>query len=74
MGEIRHERSGHTGRFVWLCAGERFAEMSCTVAGTRVIIDHIDVHDRLRGTGAASRLVAAAVEWVRWENARLMRR
>ena len=46
--------------------------MTYTVAGTRVIIDHTDVDDALRGTGAGKKLVAAAVEWARAENARLM--
>ena len=45
--------------------GERLAEMTYTVAGSRVIIDHTDVDDRLRGTGAGKKLVAAAVEWAR---------
>jgi predicted GNAT family acetyltransferase len=72
MDEIRHERSGHKGGFVWLRDGERLAEMTYTVAGTRIIIDHTDVDDRLRGQGAGKKLVAAAVEWARKENARLM--
>jgi uncharacterized protein len=67
MDEIRHERSGHKGAFVWLRDGERLAEMTYSVAGTRVIIDHTDVDDRLRGTGAGKKLVAAAVEWARKE-------
>ena len=46
--------------------------MTYSVAGTRVIIDHTDVDDRLRGTGAGRKLVAAAVEWARKENAHLM--
>ena len=72
MDEIRHERSGHKGAFAWLRDGERLAEMTYTVAGTRIIIDHTDVDDRLRGTGAGAKLDAAAVEWARKENARLM--
>jgi len=72
MDEIRHERAGHKGAFVWLRDGERLAEMTYTVAGSRVIIDHTDVDDRLRGTGAGARLVAAAIDWARKENARLM--
>jgi predicted GNAT family acetyltransferase len=46
--------------------------MTYTVAGTRVIIDHTDVDDRLRGTGMGRQLVDAAVQWARQENARLM--
>jgi predicted GNAT family acetyltransferase len=42
------------------------------VAGTRVILDHTDVDERLRGTGAGRKLVAAAVEWARAEHTHLM--
>ncbi len=72
MNTIVHERSGHRGAFVWMQDGKRLAEMTYTVAGTRVIIDHTDVDDALRGTGAGAKLVAAAVEWARAENARLL--
>ena len=57
---------------MWIENGERLAEMSYTVAGSRVIIDHTDVDDRLRGKGAGKRLVRAAVEWARAENQKLM--
>jgi predicted GNAT family acetyltransferase len=70
--EIEHERSGHRGAFVVRKDGERLAEMTYTVAGSRVIIDHTDVDDRLRGTGVGKQLVHAAVKWARAENARLL--
>jgi uncharacterized protein len=70
--EIEHERSGHRGAFVVRKDGERLAAMTYTVAGSRVIIDHTDVDDRLRGTGVGRKLVQAAVEWARAENARLL--
>jgi uncharacterized protein len=70
--EIKHERSGHRGAFVWIDDGKRLAEMTYTVAGSRVIIDHTQMDDELRGTGAGKKLVQAAVEWARAENARLM--
>jgi predicted GNAT family acetyltransferase len=72
MDHISHERSGHRGAFFIERDGERLAQMSYTVAGSRVIIDHTDVDDRLRGTGTGQKLVQAAVEWARKENARLM--
>jgi predicted GNAT family acetyltransferase len=72
LEEIIHERSAHRGAFVWVREGERMAKMTYTVAGTRVIIDHTDMDERLRGTGAGKRLVHAAVEWARTENARLL--
>ena len=69
---IEHERSGHRGTFVWLQDGKRLAELTYTTAGTRVIIDHTTVDDALRGTGAGSKLVLAAVEWARAENVKLL--
>jgi predicted GNAT family acetyltransferase len=72
MQTIAHEHSGHRGAFVWLQDGKRLAEMTYTVAGTRVIIDHTTVDDALRGKGAGAQLVKAAVEWARAENAKLM--
>lgn len=42
------------------------------MAGSRLIIDHTQVDDALRGTGAGKKLVHAAVEWARAGNARLL--
>ena len=70
--KIEHEHSAHRGAFVWMEDGERLAVMTYTVAGSRVIIDHTDVDDRLRGKGAGKTLVQAAVEWARRENVKLM--
>jgi predicted GNAT family acetyltransferase len=69
---IRHVSSGTRGAFVIERAGERLAELTYTVAGSRVILDHTQVDDRLRGSGAGARLVAAAVQWARAERRRLM--
>jgi uncharacterized protein len=69
---IQHEHSGHRGAFFLERDGERLAQMTYTVAGSRVIIDHTDVDDRLRGTGTGRKLVEAAVEWARKEKAHLM--
>ena len=69
---IEHQPAGHKGAFVWMQNGEKLAQMSYSVAGSRVIIDHTDVDDRLRGQGAGKQLVKAAVEWARRENVKLM--
>lgn len=70
--EIRHVASGPRGAFVIERDGERLAELTYTVAGSRVILDHTHVDDRLRGTGAGARLVAAAVQWARAEQRKLL--
>lgn len=70
--KIEHEHSGHRGAFVWMEDGERLAVMTYTVAGSRVIIDHTDVDDRLRGKGAGRHLVKSAVEWARADKVQLM--
>ena len=72
MDEIRHEPAGHKGAFVWRRDGEKLAELTYSVAGSRVILDHTDVDDRLRGQGAGKQLVTSAVEWARKENKQLM--
>jgi predicted GNAT family acetyltransferase len=64
---IAHERSGHRGAFVIDRDGKRLAEMTYTMAGDKMIIDHTEVDDALRGTGAGRRLVESAVVWARAE-------
>lgn len=70
--QITHERSDHRGAFVMERDGKRLAEMTYTVAGSRVIIDHTTVDDALRGTGAGRKLVEAAVQWARAENVKII--
>ena len=69
---IRQVSSGHRGAFVVERAGQRLAELSYTVAGSRIILDHTQVDDSLRGTGTGAKLVAAAVQWARAEGHRLL--
>ena len=69
---VSHESKGHRGAFVIDQDGKRLAEMTYTVAGSRVIIDHTTVDDALRGKGAGKQLVAKAVEWARAGNRKLM--
>jgi len=69
---VSHVTAGHKGAFVIERDGKRLAEMSYTTAGSKIIIDHTDVSDALRGTGAGKRLVMAAVEWARAEKKTLL--
>jgi uncharacterized protein len=69
---IEHEQKEHRGAFFILQDGKRLAQLTYTVAGTRVILDHTEVDDALRGTGAGGKLVAAAVDWARAGNRRLL--
>ncbi len=62
---IRHVSSGQRGAFVLERDNRRLAELTYTIAGSRVILDHTQVDDALRGTGTGAKLVAAAVEWAR---------
>jgi predicted GNAT family acetyltransferase len=69
---IRHVSSGQRGAFVLERDGRRLAELNYTIAGSRVILDHTQVDDALRGTGTGAKLVAAAVEWARAGDRKLL--
>ncbi|HEX6296565.1 MAG TPA: GNAT family N-acetyltransferase [Burkholderiales bacterium] len=69
---VGHEEQGHRGAFTIESEGKRLAELTYTVAGSRVILDHTTVEDELRGKGAGRELVRAAVEWARANHRRLM--
>ena|SRR5215218_10443068 len=71
--QITHESNGHKGAFVIDRDGGRLATMTYTLAGDDLlIIDHTDVSDALRGTGAGKALVTAAVDWARSEHKGVM--
>ncbi len=72
MQMIEHEQTGHRGAFFVEEEGKRVAQLTYTVAGSRVILDHTDIDDALRGTGTGRKLVAAAVDWAREEEVKLM--
>ena len=69
---IEHEQTGHRGAFFVEEEGRRLAQLTYTVAGTKVILDHTEVDDSLRGTGTGRKLVAAAVDWAREEDVQLL--
>jgi uncharacterized protein len=65
MSEIVLKQQPNKGAWVIERDGKLLAEMSYSMAGDKLIIDHTDVSDALRGTGTGGKLVAAAVEWAR---------
>lgn len=70
---IQQAENGSKGAFFIEVEGERQAEMTYSKAGnSMIIIDHTDVSDSLRGTGAGQAMVEAAVQWARTNNVRIM--
>ena len=64
--EIKLEQSGSKGSFYMEEQGKRLAVMTFSKAGDqRIIIDHTEVSDALRGKGAGKQLVTAAVDHAR---------
>lgn len=71
--EIQHELNGHKGSFYIEKDGARAAEMTYTMAGEdSFIIDHTEVGETLRGTGAGLKLVMAAVEHARQHHLKII--
>jgi predicted GNAT family acetyltransferase len=64
--QAEHTANEHKGIFNIRREGKRLAEMTYSVAGNdKIIIDHTQVSDELRGQGAGLVLVEAAVNWAR---------
>ena len=71
--EISHKESETKGSFYIEEDGNRVAEMTYSKAGQgRIIIDHTEVGDSLRGKGAGVQLVQAAVEHARKEGLKIL--
>lgn len=64
--EVKQAEQESKGVFFIEQEGQRLALMSYSRAGNDlIIIEHTEVSDALRGTGAGKKLVEAAVEWAR---------
>lgn len=64
--EIKHLNDEKNGRFYVEENGETLALMTYVWAGSsRLIIDHTEVSDTLKGTGTGKKLVEAAVNYAR---------
>lgn len=71
--EILQEEDEKKGYFYIEIDGERKAEMVYSKAGASLlIIEHTEVADELRGTGAGNKLVMAAVDLARAQNKKIL--
>lgn len=71
---IRRECTERRGAFIMERDGRQLGELTYTTAGARMTIHHTGVDPFLRGTGAAGKLVDAAVQWARAENLKVASR
>jgi predicted GNAT family acetyltransferase len=70
---IQLEQSETKGVFFIEENGVRLAAMTFTKAGDNLlIIDHTEVSDALRGTGAGKKLLTEAVEYARKNNFKIL--
>ena len=71
--EIKHQETENKGAFYIEQEGEKLAEMTYSKAGTnRIIIDHTEVSDKLRGQGAGKAMVMKAVDYAREKNLQVL--
>lgn len=71
--QIQQEREGAKGAFYVEEGGVRLAEMTYSMAGAeKMIIDHTEVGDALRGKNVGYQLVHAAVEMAREQGFKIL--
>ncbi|MFL0352759.1 GNAT family N-acetyltransferase [Xanthomarina sp. GH4-25] len=67
--EIKQEDNGKKGKFYIDIEGKQEAEMTYTYAGSnKIIIDHTEVGEKLKGQGVGYKLVEASVQFMRKNN------
>lgn len=69
---IQLEESSTKGSFFISDNNSRLAEMTFSKSAGRIIIDHTEVSDVLRGKNVGKQLVAAAVEYARKNNIKIL--
>ena len=73
MRTIQHEHEGGKGSFYYEVEGKKLAEMVYTMAGEhKMIIEHTDVDDSLRGQGVGKKLLEVLVNYVRANNIKVL--
>jgi predicted GNAT family acetyltransferase len=69
---IEHADDGARGRFFLRRHGERCGSLDYTVAEAVVRIEYVEVLPAARGSGLGRQLVAAAVQWARDTNRKVI--
>ncbi len=63
--EIKQEDNGKKGKFYIEIEGKQEAEMTYTYAGSdKIIIDHTEVSEKLKGQGVGYKLIEAVVNFM----------
>ncbi len=71
--EVKHKDDGKKGLFYVEKDGKQVAEMTYVhSAPNKIIIDHTEVDDSLKGQGVGYELVAASVDYLRNNNLKVM--
>ena len=71
--EVKHQETENKGSFYLEVDGEQKAEMTYSKAGTeRIIIDHTEVDESLRGQGAGYKLAEYAVNFAREKGIKIL--
>lgn len=70
---IQHQHSGSKGSFYIVKEDDKLAEMTYTMpSSSKMIIDHTEVSDELRGQNAGYQMVHAAVEYARANDIKIL--
>ena len=73
LGEVQHELNGKKGSFFIVADQIRAAAMVYVMAGpTKLIIEHTEVNENLKGQGVGQQLLEKLVEFVRKEGAKVI--
>lgn len=71
--EIKHEFDGRKGSFFIEEGAKRFAEMVYVMAGPqKMIIEHTEVDESLKGQGIGAKLLESLVDYVRKEEIKVI--
>lgn len=71
--EIQHQSDGRRGSFFIAGSEKRIAEMVYVMAGPdKLIIEHTEVDESLKGKGVGAKLLEALVDFVRKEEMKVI--